>query len=354
MNLQLTPTDSFPALEYLALDTEQQVYQLTLEYCRNWTTCMSWAKLHTLDLGDGSPTNLLVALTGKVQQSKDLTFGFCYCDGAVPLWKCVEMGVVAEFLAAIDGLNRVRIVSYKDVKMAQIREGLWENHGKSLRHICADMRIRETWSNDDFYAMANRVRGLRSLTATVDLRRVEASSGSVLPVQQDMQSNQLHAVWVMQPENEFPRFSRLKRLLGRPTLAKAKNLTRNDAQSFQKSTGPLSRAKAVSQTHDLHTILASLTSLQHLTLLVPLYYDSYELFSNSTLKREEAKTVALRLWNDLAAIQHMELAFHAPSPSTKVWTYVVARKWNTARQSCEVTVKVHGFEADDGSFDPFA
>lgn len=184
LNLQFETGDNFPTLHKLVLDPIRHDYQLTPKHCGAWMNCMSWSQLYTLDFGDGSPTHLMSAMTGRVPQLKELTFGFCFGPEAAPIWRCDVLTIVENFILAIDALQSVSMVSmlsYTDDQMRRIRPSLLKKHGESLMVVRAELCVRDAWKLGDFLLLAEKAPNVQSLTTTLYVVRTEDGRESRWP-----------------------------------------------------------------------------------------------------------------------------------------------------------------------------
>lgn len=107
LNLQLTEGDTCPLLQELKLP---DTYELDLEHCLTWQSCMDWSALRSLDLGERCSENFLSTLSGKVPKLERLLFHLF--PGPNPSWTCTNMSVLRKFLNGIDGLQEVHIKNY--------------------------------------------------------------------------------------------------------------------------------------------------------------------------------------------------------------------------------------------------
>lgn len=179
LNFQFQPNDQFPALEELTMDCYPR-YELTVEHCDLWATCMDWGSLRKLDLDKGCPRHLLAAITGMVPQLKSLAFGF-YSNHDVSTWECPDLDMLRRFLVSIQELEDVRIRAWDDTKYAQIRPLLFEKHGKTLKHLSVEYGERDGWAGEDISVLYKHAPHLQSLNTAVHMRQeLVSGSGSTL------------------------------------------------------------------------------------------------------------------------------------------------------------------------------
>lgn len=97
------------------------------------------------------------------------------------MWRCDDLTIVEKFILEIDALHCVSMLSYKDDQMRRIRPSLLKKHGDSLRHLRAELGVRDDWQLEDFSQVADLARNLQSLTATLGVVRDTGNRGSMWP-----------------------------------------------------------------------------------------------------------------------------------------------------------------------------
>jgi hypothetical protein len=369
LNLQFAPGDTFPTLHELVLDPVRHNYQLTPEHCIAWINCMSWCQLRALDFGDGSPTHLMSALTGRVPQLRKLTFGFCHRPEAGPMWRCDDLAIAETFILAIDALQSVNMLSHTDDQMRRIRPGLLKKHGRSLRHVSAELGVRDAWKLEDFVQLADQVPNLQSLTTTLGVVMTPDGKETMWPGDGASRAitsrlpaltspNRTSQAAPQTPKSKVSRFGKLRSLLTSSTSHHTK-----PEKPLSTSSRP-SAATTLVQPRNIHETLTSIHSLRDLKLHILLFNDTYDLIvdtrypvhtSSSLLDRAKATKIVLGLWNDFgpgSMIERIQVVFHAPGLSEKTWTYAVVRKWKEGK--CEIDVSVVEEGQDVQLFDPFA
>jgi hypothetical protein len=354
LNLPFRDGDNFPALEELALDPKLQNYFPTAQHCEMWSRCMDWGHLHTLDLGYGTPTALLEALTGRIAQLKTFNFGFwSETYFPKPLWNCSkDISVLERFLNSIDGLRDVKMHSMDDEHMQQVRPTLLTKHGRSLRSLEAEYGKIVAWEPCHFYALAENAQGMKILRLPMKMQNKAGED--------DL------SVWPDEKVQKISAVARLKKLFSRSSLQKhGISALRRSIVSSSQSTSLRTAAR-----QSVHSALTSFRYLTHLHLKVYLEYNSYELISypdseawgSPQIKHNNAHKLMLRLWHDFgpnSSIQQIEVIFVAPGGSTKMWYYDVFR--NRQKRNSDgiwegkvvVEMREEGKDYDPSTFDPF-
>jgi hypothetical protein len=355
LNLPFRDGDMFPALEELTLDPEHQNYFPTAENCQMWSRCMDWGRLHTLDLGHGSPTALLQALTGRVSQLKTLGFGFWEGYGAArAYWNSNrDMKVLERFLNSIDALRNVKTYCDDDDDMQMVRPTLLAKHGQSLRSLEAKYARSVAWEPEHFHNLAETARGIKILRLPMKVQRKEGTKGS--------------SVWPDdQATGKTSVVARLKKLL---TISSSQKHGVSSLKPSALSFSPWTPPSAATH-RSVHSALTSFRNLEQLHLTFYLEVDTYQLISypnswsvgSPQIKEKVAHNLMLRLWHDFgreSAIQRIEVAFVAAGGSTKIWHYTVSRKWEKRRSDGiwkdKVVVEMwqEGKDYDPSTFDPF-
>ncbi|KAB2109198.1 hypothetical protein AG0111_0g2599 [Alternaria gaisen] len=356
LNLPFREGDMFPALEELTLDPKHQNYFPTAEHCQMWSRCMDWSQLHTLDFGEGTPTALLQALTGRVSQLKTFNFGFRegYTGAARACWNSnKDMKVLERFLNSIDALRNVKTCCEDDVHVQMVRPKLLAKHGQSLRSLEAKYWRDVAWEPEHFYNLAETARGVKILRLPMRVQRKEGTKGlSVWP--DDQATRNTSAV------------ARLRKLF---TISSSQRHGVSSLKSSTLSSSPWTPPSAAAH-RSIHSALTSFRHLTQLHLRLYLQLDSDHLISyphpdawgSPQIKEKVAHKLMLRLWHDFgpkSAIQQIEVDFLAPGGSTKIWHYTVSRKWQKRisdgiwKDKVVVEMWQEGKDYDPSTFDPF-
>jgi hypothetical protein len=236
---------------------------------------MNWSQLRKLDLGSGSPMHLLDALSGRMPQLKDLTFGFWPNETNCPTshWSCVDnTDVLIRFLESIEGLERVTLRSWDDKMMREIRPALLAKHGPTLRHLESDLGFRDAWDEQQFANAYEKAPGLESLKATMEMETFDGK-GTVWPK------------GTQQVLTSF-RFLRHISLLVAPAL-------------------------------DSHQ-------------LIKMHPLGWNLTARALLNKTDTGSYVRKMWNDFGSdstMERLEVAVITPNPCTRVWTFHAKMKW---------------------------
>lgn len=298
------PDSPSAILEELHINEGPFIYDLRAEHCHIWAHHMDLGHLHTLDLDKRSPTHLLTALTGRVPQLKDLTFGFWYHDEAFnwPMWDSQFDNVtVIRFLKSIDGLESVRMYSVSDKRMRKVRHVVLARHGATLRHLNHHIEFPNTWNKAELLRVYRSAPALESFTATLGMERRKGAG----------------SVWPIRSQRIVTSFRSLRHLTLRIQLEE-----------------------------DSHELIdrRTVTPVPGQSILRPF------------LKPDAAKDIVGRLWRHFSAIERMDVAFKSPLEDTKVWT-IHARKERDVFGDEGVVMEVEEegdhFDNTYDTFDPF-
>jgi len=253
-----------------------RVWDLNHDHCTTWASAMNWGHVRRLDLSSGSPTHLLDALSGRVPQLKDLTFGFWPNETSYPTsaWSCADdPDVLIRFLNSIVAPERVRLYSWDGKDMRQIRLVLLARYGPTLRHLESDLGSRDAWNIEQFADVCNRAPDLEGLKATMGLEKVDGKGDTM---------------W----------------------------------------------------SNGTQRLLTRIQSLRHLTLQIVPLGDSRQIIDycpgsfgdvdSVKLTKGIARNLVRKMWHDFgpgSAIERIEMSFVAPYSSTRIWTFRATMKW---------------------------
>ncbi|KAF2107922.1 hypothetical protein BDV96DRAFT_505458 [Lophiotrema nucula] len=123
--------DYLPALEELSVNPE--CYLFTSDDCAMWAKVMDWSNLRRLELYQGAPRHLLLALTNKVPNLEYLQCGI----NSTATWHPLDTGlhILTDFIASITALQEITFRTTKYSDLMDTLTIVLQRHGKTLRRL---------------------------------------------------------------------------------------------------------------------------------------------------------------------------------------------------------------------------
>ncbi|CAO2657583.1 Nn.00g037090.m01.CDS01 [Neocucurbitaria sp. VM-36] len=367
LNIPFEKGDHVSSLEELSLDPLNQYYWPTLKHCEMWAQCMDWDAMRVLDFGYGCPQYFFKVLTGRVPQLISLTFGTsARSDRWNQLWTgSKDLNLISQFLQSIQALEAVKLYATKDEDVKEIRSTLLSEHGQSLKQFSVEVSSNGGWDAESFLELRTKAPSMEKLTVPLRMQKVEGFRGNetVWPdVSLDRSKLATRFSMLFPPSSSLksPRKFSLSWLKAPFTKRKEINLSSMTPaeQGYKTSKPPLSQKSPTS----VHEALTSFPCLRDLRLKVFLEHDSCQLIEDereihtwgqTRLKQKVATNLVLRLWHESVKRDFMEVAFHAPEPCSKVWTFTVQCKWRGGEKRLDLNMEEEGHNYNPASFDPF-
>jgi hypothetical protein len=353
LNIPLEARDHVSSLEELSIDPLHQFYWPTIQHCEMWAQCMDWDAMRILDFGYGCPQNFFKVLTGRVPKLKSLTFGsIAQPNRGHGLWKGFEdIELLLQFLQSIHALEAVKLYADKDEDIRKIRLIVLSEHGQSLKQFRIELLSNEGWEAESFLELRRKAPGLEKLTLPLRMHKVDGFRGT-------------ETVWPDVSLDKSKLATRFSMLL--PPSSALQNPKKYGLSWLQ---APFTKRKEINppgvqkSPTSVHQVLTSFPNLTDLRLKVFLEHDSCQLiedereihaWGDTRLKQQVVTNLILRLWHESVKPDSMEVAFHAPEPCSKVWTFNVQYEWHDGRKRLFWSMKEYGRSYNPASFDPFA
>lgn len=321
---------------------------------------MDWQAMRILDFGYGCPQYFFKVLTGRVPQLKSLTFGtIARSNRWNQLWTGFEdLDLISRFLQSIQALEAVKLYADKDEDVREIRSTLLGKHGHTLKHFNIEVNSNEGWDTESFLELRKKAPSLEKLTVPLRMQNVNGFRGTetVWPdvsLDRSKLASRFSMLFPQSSSLQSPKKPGLSWL--KAPFSKRKE---TNEQGHKISKPPLSQKSLTS----VHGALTSFPCLTGLRLKVFLEHDSCQLIEDereihtwgkTRLKQQVATDLVLRLWHESVEPDFMEVAFHAPEPCSKIWTFTAQYKWCDRKKTLSLNMKEEGHNYDPASFDPF-